>query len=291
MTNYSSNEELLAKIQAGAGGIDLAVPSDYMVGILIKQNLLMPLEASQIKHRGDIDPAFMAQSYDPQNTYSLPYAWTTTGIAIQKELFPGEIPSWKALLETPALKGKVSLLDDVREVLGMALKAQGHSLNSQSETEVKAAQEWLSKNKAQIKQFRSDIIDPLLRKEVSAAQAYGTEALQAWRKSGGKIQYVLPEEGGAYSIDNFVIPKGAAHVAEAHALIDFFLTPANNVKFVQKILAGPVLKGTRELLPADLKNLPGLFPSPEQLQKFQKIEDLGPATRLYDRAWTEIKSY
>lgn len=290
ITNYSSNEELLAKIQAGAGGIDLAVPSDYMVDILIKQGMLLPLEKSQIKHLADIDPQYLKQAYDPENQYSLPYAWTTSGIAVHLDLYPGKITSWKTLLESSDLKGKVSMLDDTREAFAVALKVLGFSVNETDEAKIKQAQEYLTKIRPQLKSYRSDVLDMILRKEVSAAHAYATEALQAWRKSGGKIEFVLPDEGGTYSIDNLVILKSARNIKEAHALIDFFLSPETNVKFVERILAGPVLKKTRELLPADLKNNPGLFPPPERLKKFEHLQDIGEATRFYDRAWTELKS-
>lgn len=290
ITNYSSNEELLAKIQAGAGGIDIAVPSDYMVDILIKQGMLFPIEKSQIKHLAEIDPQYLKQAYDPENQFSLPYAWTTAGIAVHRDLFKGDVGSWKKLLESPELKGKVSMLDDTREAFAVALKILGFSVNEKDETKIIQAKDYLAKIRPQVKAYRSDVVDLILRKEVSAAHAYGTEAIQAWKKSGGKIEYLLPEEGGTFSIDNMVILKSAENVQEAHALIDFFLSPETNVKFVERILAGPVLKKTRDLLPADIKNHPGLFPPEDKLKKFERIEDIGEATRVYDRAWTELKS-
>lgn len=290
ITNYSSNEELLAKIQAGAGGIDMAVPSDYMVDILIKQGLLFPLEKSQLKHLDDVDPQYLKQAYDPENSFSLPYAWTTAGIAVHRDLFKGDVGSWKKLLESPELKGRVSMLDDTREAFAVALKVLGFPVNEKDEARIGQARDYLAKIRPQLKAYRSDVVDLILRKEVAAAHAYGTEALQAWKKSGGKVEYLLPEEGGTFSIDNVVILKSAENVAEAHALIDFFLSPEANVKFVERILAGPVLKSTRAKLPADLRDHPGLFPPPAQLKKFERIEDIGEATRLYDRAWTELKS-
>lgn len=290
ITNYSSNEELLAKIQAGAGGIDMAIPSDYMVDILIKQDLLFPIEKSQIRHLADIDPQYLKLPFDPENRFSLPYAWTTAGIAVHRELYKGEVGSWKKLLETADLKGRVSLLDDTRETFAVALKVLGFSVNEKDEAKIRQAKDYLAKVRPQVKSFRSDVVDLILRKEVAAAHAYGTEALQAWKKSDGKIEYLLPDEGGTFSIDNMVILKSAENVKEAHALMNFFLTPETNVKFVERILAGPVLKQTRDLLPAELKNHRGLFPPPELLKKFERLEDVGEATRIYDRAWTELKS-
>lgn len=290
ITNYSSNEELLAKIQAGAGGIDLAVPSDYMVDIMVKQGLLFPLEKSSITRWADLDPVYLNQSYDPENKFSVPYAWTTAGIAVHRDLYTGPLPSWKTLLETPELKGKISLLDDTREVFALALKVLGGSVNEKDPVKIKEAQAYLQKIRSQVKSYRSDVVDILVRKEVSAAHAYGTEALQAAKRSKGRIEYILPSEGGTLSIDNMVILKSAENVKEAHKLIDFILQPEANVRFVERILAGPVLKQTKAMLPKELQNNPQLFPNTEQLKRFERIEDLGEATRIYDRAWTEFKT-
>lgn len=289
-TNYSSNEELLAKIQAGAGGIDIAIPSDYMVGIMIAQGFLAPLDRDQIPNWNEIDPQYLGQDYDPENKFSAPYAWSTAGIALHRDLFKSEIKSWKDLVSNPNLKDRVSLLDDAREVIAIGLRMNGLSVNATSKEDLERAKASLQTLKPQIKMFRSDVIDALIRKEVGIAHAFSTEALQAWKKTGGKVDYMIPEEGGTFAIDSSVILKNAPHPQEAHQLINFFLSVESNVQFVQNILAGPVLKKTRQNLPADLQSNKALFPPQEQLKNMERIHDLGKAGRDYDRLWTEFKS-
>lgn len=289
VTNYSSNEELLAKIQAGASGIDVAVPSDYMVNIMAKMGLLEPLDSSKLTNKTGLDPAFLKQDFDPENKYSLPYAWSTAGIAINKDLFKGSIKGWKDLFENKELSGKISLLDDVRETTAAALKLNHYSVNTTKKEELKTAEESLKKVRNHIKMFRSDMVDPLVNKEVAAAHVYSGEALKASQMSGGKIEYILPEEGGTRAIDNLVILKSAKNIDEAHQLINFFLTPEANVAFVKEIMSGPVVLKTREMLPEDLRTNTSLFPPQEVLSKFEAIRDLGDDTQLYDRIWTKIK--
>ena len=94
ISNYSTNEDLLAKIQSGAANIDVAVPSDYMVEILAKQNLLLELNKSLVPNIQGLDPKYLSRAFDPQNKFSLPYAWATSGIAVNRDLYKGKIESW-----------------------------------------------------------------------------------------------------------------------------------------------------------------------------------------------------
>jgi spermidine/putrescine transport system substrate-binding protein len=290
ITNYSSNEELLAKVQSGASGLDVAVPSDYMVDIMIKTNLLEPIDGSKISHKSLIYENLLNQSYDPGNKYSYPYAWSTAGIAINKTLYKKPIKSWKEFFNNPDLSGKISLMDDVREVVAAAMKLHGHSVNSTDPKELEEAKKSLLNLKPRVKMFRSDTVEALLNKEVAVAHAFSSDALQAARKSNGDIEYVIPDEGDTRAIDNLVIVKGATHVAEAHQLIDFLLSPEVNVKFVSHILAGPVLKTTKASLPKDIQNNKALFPSENVFKKLEPIRDLGEKTQVLDQLWTEVKS-
>lgn len=290
ISNYSSNEELLAKVQSGASGIDVAVPSDYMVQIMIKTGLLEELKIDQIPNAKLISSEWLNPAYDQGNKFSLPYGWSTTGIAINRELYKGSIKGWKDLFNSKDLKGKVSLLDDGREVAGAALKMNGFSLNTTKTEELKKAKEDLLSFKPQVKMFRSDTIDALTNKEVAVAQAYSVDALQAAAKTNGKIEYVVPSEGSTLSTDNVVIMKGSKNPQAALQLINFLLSSEANLSFVKNVYGGPILNSTIESLPPEMKNNKGLFPGKETLAKMEKMVDLGESTRLYDELWTEIKS-
>jgi spermidine/putrescine transport system substrate-binding protein len=290
ISTYASNEELLAKVQAGAAGIDVAVPSDYMVSIMTKLGVLEELDKSKIPNAAQVSTELLNQTFDPQNKFSFPYAWATAGIAVNRELFKGTIKSWKDVFTNPELAGRISLLDDVREVTAAALKYNGYSVNTINPVELKAAEATLLKLKPKVKMFRSDTIDSLLKKEIIVAHSYSTDALQAVAQSGGKIEYVLPEEGGTRSIDNLVILKSAKNKAEAHELINYLLSSDVNLNFVKTVWGGPVLKTTQALLPENMKTSGALFPPASKMSKFESIQDLGENTRLYDELWTKVKT-
>lgn len=289
ISNYSSNEELLTKVQSGASGLDVAVPSDYMVEIMIKTGLLEPLSANLLTQKDLISESLLKLSYDPENKFSLPYAWSTAGLAINTELYSKPLTSWKQFFTDPDLKGKISMLDDSREVIAAALKMNGFSVNSTKTEELARAKATLLATKPRIKMFRSDTIEALTNKEVAVAQAFSVDALQAMAKNP-KLIYLIPEEGGTRAVDNLVIIKGAKNISQAHLLINFLLKPESNITFVSKVRGGPVLKATKEQLPSELKTNKALFPDENQLSKLERIQDLGDQTRLYDQLWTELKS-
>ncbi|MGZ3774863.1 MAG: polyamine ABC transporter substrate-binding protein [Pseudobdellovibrionaceae bacterium] len=290
ISNYSSNEELLAKVQMGGSGIDVAVPSDYMVDVMSKMNLLEPLSAESLPNKKLVSDRFLKQDFDPENRYSVPYAWTTAGIAVNRTLFKAPIKGWKDLLSNDQLKGKFSLLDDLRETIGAALKMNGNSVNSTNPAEIQKAKEILLTAKKNTKMFSSDSIDILKTKEVIAAHCYSTEALQAAAKSTDKIEYFIPEEGSTFTIDNLVIIKGAKHTEAAHKLINFLLSEKAELDKVKTILAGPILKDTKAQLPKELQQNEALFPSEATLKKLERIHDLKEKNKLFEESWTEIKT-
>lgn len=289
MTHYSSNEELLAKVQTGSSQFDVAVPSDYMVGILRKLELLEPLDRSLLSHYSNIESRFLNQDFDPGNKFSVPYGWTTSGIAIHKGLFKGQIKSWKDLFENPALKGQVSALDDMRELAATALKIHKKKVNSSNPTEIQESFQYLKQVKSQIKIFTANAVDLLKNKEIKAGHVYSTDALLA-QKEDASIEFVIPQEGSTQALDNLVIIKNAPHPKEAHLFLNFMMTQEAAVQTVLATRAGPVVKGIRELLPTELKNNKSLFPETSLLDRLERIQDLGEKNSLYEDAWTDFKS-
>jgi spermidine/putrescine transport system substrate-binding protein len=288
--NYASNEEMLAKIQSGASGYDIVVPSDYMVSVMKKLELLAEIDKSAVPNIKNLDPKFLGKNFDPENKYSFPYAWGTTGIAVNKALYTEPVTGWDALFTETKASGRIAMLDDVREALGAALKFEGKSLNSKTDAELASAKQILLKAKKHLKAFNSTPADMITSGEVVMAQMYSAEALVAARDSGRLIEFVLPKEGAAMAIDSIAVLKSAKNKPEAWAFINFIFEISSNADLVTRLLTGPVVNGVQDQLPADIKNHKGLFPSELELKAFEMMEDLGDATTQYDRLWSEIKS-
>ncbi len=289
-SNYTSNEELLAKLQAGAQGFDVAVPSDYMVAIMIKLGLLREIDKAQIPNAANLDANFLKKPYDPDNKFSLPYAWSITGIAVNRTAYQEPVTSWADLLANDRVQGRASMLDDMREAIGAALKLNGSSLNSTKPEELAKAKTTLLTAKKGIKAFNSMPAPLLTAGDVVIAQMFSGEASVANRDSGKKIEFIVPKEGATMAIDNAVILKDAPHSAEAHQLINFFYDMATDVDFVTRTLSGPVLAGIKDKLPPEVQANPNLFPSADALARCEMMQDLGPVTADYDRIWSELKA-
>ncbi len=288
-SNFASNEELLAKLQAGASGYDLIVPSDYMVAIMSQLDLLEPLDKISIPNAKDIEPGLLGKSFDPTNKWSIPYSWAVTGVVYNKAKLKDPVTSYKDLLGREDLKQRVSLLDDVREALGAALKSNGASLNDTDDKHLETAKATLIAAKSRIREFSSTPLSLLKSGDILAAQIYSNEALRLVAQDNS-FQFSLPTDGFTFAIDNMAIPKSAQHKQEAYALIDFLLRPDINQKFAEQLLAAPVVRGVQEKLSPALRQHPAISQFETIQAKGEMIKDLGPDIAKYDRIWTEVKA-
>ena len=192
---YSSNEEMLAKLTAGASGYDIIVPSDYMVSVLLKQGLLEPLNKEVLTNWDNLDPRFLNLEFDPENRYSVPYMWGTVGIAVNTEFVKDKITKWEDLWN-PKYAGYIVLPDDPREIIGMGLQVIGKSRNSTDPQDLEAAKQKLSALMPAVKAFDSDSPKSLLLSgEVYLGMVWNGEAVLAALENPN-ILYVIPEEGG-----------------------------------------------------------------------------------------------
>ncbi|MGO8788457.1 MAG: extracellular solute-binding protein [Terriglobia bacterium] len=287
---YDSNEALLTKLQAGNVDYDLVVPSDYMVEILVRQGLLATVDKARIPEAlSRIDPRFLGLPFDPHNDYSVPYAWGTTGLAYRSDLAMENIDSWDALFD-PRFAGHILLLDDTREVFGMALKKLGYSLNSTDPDQIRQARDLLLREKPMVKGYNSSNFEQdLAAGDAWIAQAYNGNMTFVMRDEP-RIRYVIPKEGCTISVDCACIPRHAPHPRLAEDFINYFHRPEVAARFVNDCgFNTPSLYERQEIDPWLLAN-PAVFPDPAALNRCEFMRDLGPVIALYDQYWTEIKA-
>jgi spermidine/putrescine transport system permease protein len=286
---YDSNEAVLAKLQAGNVAYDLVVPSDYMVTILVKENLLAPLDFSRLPHFSNVDPQFLGIPGDPGNRYSVPYVWGTTGIGYRSDRVPGEIRGWANLWD-PALRNRILMLDDMRENFAAALKKMGHSLNSADPKLLREARDQLMEQKPLVRAYNSsNFEDVLLSGDAWVAQAFNGQIYRAHLENPA-VQYVIPEEGCTLSVDSLVIPVSAPHKELAHQFIDWVLEAEVAAEICNTTLWSTPNRAALALLDPSVRASPILFPPPARLANLEMMRDLGETTVLLSRYWTEIKS-
>lgn len=289
LDTYASNEEMLAKIQAGATGYDLVWPSVHMNDIMLQLGLLEKTNVHQMAGFANIDKAHLITKNDPNGEYCLPYAWGTVGIFYNKEKIP-ELKSWAQFFDYAAKNpGKVTLLDDMREVLGLGLILNGKSVNSKSEEEIKAAEEFVLKQKPNVGAFTYEVL-PLIQSGDMHASHWFVGANLFVLKEPEKLGYVVPEEGATMYQENICMLKDAPNKENALKFMEFFMRPEISVLNTTQQTNGSVNIGARELLPDNMKSNPQMNPPPEVMKKLQIFEDLGADLKTYDRAWTRIKT-
>lgn len=290
LDTYSTNEEMLAKIQAGATGYDLVWPSVHMNDIMMQLGLLEKTDINQAEGFKNIDPAALRSKQDPKAEYCLPYAWGPVGIFYNKKVVGHDLTSWADLFEYAKNNpGKITLLDDLRETLGIGLILDGKSVNSRDPAEVKAAEEFILEQKPNIAAFRYDVI-PLIESGDIAASHYYVGAVLYVNRKPDELGFVIPSEGATMYQEDICMLKTAPNKENAKKFMEFMLRPEVSVLNTTMLTNGSVNLAAIPLLPDDLKNNPATNPPPEVRAKLQIFEDLGPDLKIYDRAWARVKA-
>ncbi len=289
LDTYASNEEMLAKIQAGATGYDIVFPSVHMHDIMAKLALLEKTDANRMPGFANIDPAALRAKSDPKGEYCLPYAWGTVGIFYNKKKIP-QLKSWKEFFDYAAKNPKkVAMLDDMRETLGVGLILNGKSVNSRDPKEVKSAQEMILKHKANIGAFTYEVV-PLVQSGDLHAAHYFVGAMMYVLEKPDTLAYVIPEEGATMYQEDVCVLKSAPNKANARKFLQFMMRPEISVLNTIQQKNGSVNIKALDLLPPEIKANANINPPAAVRAKLQIFEDLGKDLKTYDRAWTKVKT-
>jgi spermidine/putrescine transport system substrate-binding protein len=291
---FVSNEELQAKLQGGARGFDLAAPTGYMVQILGQDGLLEELDWSQLPTvEKTLDPRFRKLPYDPDEKWSVPKDWGTTGFMYRSDLVKEKPTSWRDFVDLAKgpYSGKVTVLDGIPECVGSMLVMLGYSYNSEDEGEIEEAKKELIELKPHLLAITSTEYKQMLigGKAVMSLGWNGDGAAVAAKKPA---EYVVAEEGGEFWVDAYVIPKGAKNPTAAHAWIDYVFDPEHNALETEYTYYGSPVK--RDMLePVIDKKVfanEDVFPPEDTLENLEPNNVSPEGTKLRDRAWTEFKA-
>lgn len=279
---YESNEEMLAKLQAGAAGYDVVFPTGYIIEAMIAGGLLAPIRRDLLTNWGNLSPIFLDPPFDPGNAHSVPYLWGMTGVAWRTDRLEAPPESW-AVFHDERWDGKMTMLDDARDVIAAFLRLNGFSVNSTAPAELEAAERDAIEAAEHIRAFVSaPVKGQLVSGDVWIAQLWDGDTRQAASEEPA-IAFALPREGAPIYADAMVIPRSAPHKRAAHAFMDYILRP-----HVAAAISDATGYGTANAA-AQPRN-PKPYPSTEELTRLEFARDLGEGTRLWDRIWTEIRS-
>ena len=291
-STYDSNEAMYAKLRLldSNNSYDLAVPSTYYVSKMRREGLLAKIDKSRLKNFGNLDEKLINQPFDPDNSYSVPYLWGSTGIAVNTDkVKPGTISKWRDLWK-PEFKDRLLLTNDTREVFHMALRVLGYSGNDTDPVHIEAAYHELKKLVPNVRAYNSEAPRmPYLEGETDAGMIWNGEAYMA-RQENPAIEYIYPDEGVILWLDSLVIPASARHVENAHKFIDFILRPEVAASISEEIgYASPNLAAVATL-DEDVRNNRSVYPTAADLKNSEFQTDVGESITVYQKFWERLKT-
>lgn len=288
---YESQEEAIENLGDGLV-YDVIVMESRFIPSLVDQGLLASLDRQNIPNLKNISANFRELAYDPDNSYSVPYNWGTTGLVVRSDLVAAPISSWNSLWD-PQYAGRVGIWKgQPRETIGLTLKALGYSANSENQVELEEALEYLMqlKSHALIIEDYNSYTSAYMLVEGQAVMTVGFayDVLEGSRLNGS-ITYVLPQEGALLWGDNFIVPSNSQDQYTAELFIDFLMRPEINAEIANQNLYATPNEAAFPYIQPELLNNPVIFPSAESLRNSEVILPLsGRGQEIYDDVWDRL---
>ena len=300
---FGDNEELVAKLAAGAKGYDVLVPTSNYVQGMAKNGQIQALDAAQIPNLKNIEPAYLNTPFDPGNKYSVPYAYTITMLGYNEQKMKElgiTVDSWAAIFDPQILekiKKKVTVLDSQNELMAAALRYLGYSVNERDPKKWEEAKAVISKAKPYWSAFKATgYIEDLAAGRSWLVHGYSNDIYQAdlgaqAAKQKFRIRHALPKEGAVLAVDAMVITKNAPRPDLAHQFINFMLEGQNSADLTNMMGAGNPNSQARPFIKPEIKEMQAIFPDAEAAKKLEMLTDMSAAQRrLLNRMWTQIKA-
>lgn len=269
---FGSNEEMLAKLQAGGTGWDVFVPTNYTISTYVDLDLIQPVDLSRVPN---FDPAtnntkFTAEGSVNGTVYTVPKDWGTTGYVVNTAHTRSDMSTWKEFWDTAMneYSGRAIVHDYQLTAIGNALKYFGYSFNSVDPAELAEAEKLMIAAKPHLFALTSDYQPGMRSGDAWSSMCWTGDAVQLQRDIP-TMQYVLGREGGEIWSDFYAIPKGAPHLAAAYAFINYMQDPEVNAR--ESLAHGYPLIDSRaiDLLPEELKTSPILYPAAELMSPLE----------------------
>ena len=285
---YDSNETLLAKLQAGATGYDIVVPSQNFVPIFIKEGLIQKVAVHDMPNFKNMKDRWKFPEWDPQQEYTGPWQWGTTSFSYNSELYSGKGASLKEFFEPSAeIKGRLSVFQTPDEVVSLANIYLGLPFCSEDASQMKKVQDLLVKQKEYVVAYNSETMSDLLASGEAIMTNHWSGFSRLGRLTGAPIVYAYPKEGVVGWFDSMVVPASAKNVENARKFMNFMMDPVNMAMLTENQGYGDAVEGTEAYYSDELKSAPEINP-PSDLKVFFAPTCSPRAQSLIDKVWTKV---
>lgn len=285
---FADEDEMFAKIRAGARGYDLIVVGDYLIPRFKSLNLVDPVPSGALKNLDNLAARFRRPVYDPEETV-VPYLWGTTGIAYNKKKLKQKPSSWRDLWD-PRYKDRISMLDNVRDCVSVAMQLLGIPQTTRDPEDFKRIRALLVEQKPLVKQYSSaSYLDNLVSGEIDLAMTWSGDLFQAARDNPD-LDYVLPKEGTYMWVDCLAMMRGSRHREDTLRLIDYLLEPATAAGIANHVRYATPNEKALPLIEKALRADPRVYPTPA-VQKMLKLHQVLDAeqSELWSQTWADVK--
>ena len=292
--SYASEEDLLAKLQAGGGGYDIIFPGPTTLGTMIEQGLVEKIDANQMENFKNVLGPFQTLSVDADRSYSAPYMWGTTGFTYDPDMVPGGAleQSWKELFEPrDELKGNIAMLNEMSDVWNAAAYYVGVDKCTESSEEAQQILDVLMAQKPHVKVYSNDgTIDRMSAGEVAVHMQWNGAAHRV-KKNKPNAVYVYPMEGVTFWTDTLAVPSSAQNKAAAKQFINWMMLPENAAEASNFTGYSNAIIGTGPYLDPSLAADPAVNMPEEYASRLAPFKQCSPASKeLRERVWTKLKS-
>lgn len=288
---FDSNEAMYGKLAGGGGGYDVVIPSDYMIGQLIEEDMLEPLNFDNIPNFADVDPALKNPEYDPENRYSVPYMFGILGIIYNTTMVdPAEdMETWDVLWKE-AYAGDILMFDNSRDSIGIALKKLGYSYNTTDSAQIREAVDLLILQNPLVQARVMDDTFEKLEGGNAAIGVYYYGDFLTMRENNPDLAFALPREGTNRYVDAMCILKGAENKENAEAFINFMCSTRAGLKNCEETWYSSPLLSVREALPPETVEDPFAYPDSAFMEeKCETFSCLPSEIRaLYNDEWVRL---
>ena len=287
---FASNEMLYSSLKSGGSSYDVIIPSDYMIARMIGEDMLLPLDFSQIPNMANLDEQYLHLEYDPQQLYTVPYMWGVTGIIYNTTMVNHPITSWMDLFNTD-LTGQVLMFDNPRDAIGVALKALGYSFNTTNEEEISQAADLLiqQKEKGLVQAYVMDqIFDKMINNEAAIGTYYAGDYL-TMSEENPDLAFCIPSEGSNLFVDAMCVPTCCENYDNAMAFINFMCQDDIVLRNCEEIGYSTPSATALEAMDPEMSENPVAYPSSDVLNACETYGGLPSSTlNFYDHEWIRI---
>ncbi len=288
---FDSNESLYTKLKTGGSSYDVIIPSDYMIGRLINEDMLEEINFDNVPNFANVDDIYKYQPYDPENKYSVPYTVGTVGVIYNtKYVDEADLGSWD-LLWNSKYAGKILMFDNCRDAFAIAEALLGYSLNTTDTQELRNCANKLTEQKPILQAYVMDqIYAKLTREEAWIAPYYAGDYLYMVDENPD-LGFYFPEEGFNAFIDAACIPKGCSNKEGAEAFINFLCKPEICGANLDYICYTAPISAAKEFMDPDLAASEVAYPSEETLSNSESFQALPmESSQLMDSLWLSVKT-